>query len=78
MEGEQADPACRVNSVRVRMMARFGNPGRNVMDSDDPIEDHNDHENKQSECEVVQEWIVYHFTPLLLDKETIGPMESGV
>jgi hypothetical protein len=48
------------------------------MDSDDPIEDHNDHENKQSECEVVQEWIVYHFTPLLLDKETIGPMESGV
>jgi hypothetical protein len=60
------------------MMARFGNPCRNVMDSDDPIEDHNDHENKQSECEVVQEWIVYHFTPLLLDKETIGPMESGV
>ena len=26
----------------------------------------------------IQEWIVYHFTPLLLDKETIGPMESGV
>jgi hypothetical protein len=48
------------------------------MDRDDPVKHHNDHENKQSEREVVQEWIVYHFTPLLLDKETIGPMESGV
>jgi hypothetical protein len=39
------------------------------MDRDDPVEDHNDHENKQSQCEVVQEWIANHFiTPLPLER----------
>ena len=32
-------------------MARFSYLGRYVMDRDDPIEDHDDHKNKQSECE---------------------------
>jgi hypothetical protein len=49
----------------VMMMARFGNLGRNVMDRDDPVEDHNDNKDKQSEGEAIQEWIAYHcHTPL--------------
>jgi hypothetical protein len=64
MESEQAHPARRMDGVCMRMMALFGDPGRNVMDRDDPVEDHNDHENKQSKSEVVQEGIANHFTPL--------------
>jgi hypothetical protein len=41
----------------MRMMALFGDLCRNVMDRDDAVEDHNDDKNKQSEREIVQEWI---------------------
>jgi len=57
MESEQAHPARRMDGVCMRMMALFGDFGRNVMDRDDPVEDHNDDENKQSKSEVVQEGI---------------------
>jgi hypothetical protein len=53
-----------MDSILVGMMPRFGDPGRYVMDRDDPVEDRHDHENEQSECEPVQEWIaylIYHF-----------------
>src|SRR5215813_14936663 len=63
MEGEQDDPACRVNSISVRMMALFCDPGRNVMDRDDPVEDHDHDKNKKSESKVVQEGIANHFRP---------------
>jgi hypothetical protein len=42
------------------MMASFSDLGRNVMDRDDPVEDHNDNKDKQSEGEVIQEWIAKH------------------
>src|SRR5262249_6165543 len=61
MESEQADPACRVDSVCVRMMARFGDLRGNVMDRDDAVKDHNGNKDKQSEGEVVREWIANHF-----------------
>jgi hypothetical protein len=49
-----------MDGVCMRMMALFGDFGRNVMDRDDPVEDHNDDENKQSKSEVVQEGIADH------------------
>jgi hypothetical protein len=42
------------------MMPRLSDLGRNVMDRDDPVEDHDNDKTKQSECEIVQEWIAYH------------------
>jgi hypothetical protein len=43
------------------MMASLSDLGRNVMDRDDPVEDHNDNKDKQSEGEIIQEWIANHF-----------------
>src|SRR5262249_8887552 len=61
MKSEQADPACGVNRIDMRMMPLFGNLRRNVVDRDDAVEYHDHHENKQTEREVVQEWIADHF-----------------
>jgi len=36
MEREQADPACRLDGICMRMMALFRDPGRNIVDRDDP------------------------------------------
>jgi hypothetical protein len=42
------------------MMALFRDPGRNVMDRDDPVEDHDHDKNKQAKSKVVQKWVAYH------------------
>jgi hypothetical protein len=42
------------------VMARLRNLGRDVVDRDDAVKQHHDHETKQTKREVVQEWIAYH------------------
>jgi hypothetical protein len=65
MEREKTNPASRVYSIYVRMMTLLSDPSRDIVDRNDPVEDHNDHEDEQTKCEVVQEWIAYHYrTPL--------------
>ena len=75
MESEQAYPACRMDRICVRMMAPFRDPGRNVVDRDDPVEDHNNNEDKQPEGEVIQEWIPNHF-PLRFRLRKFAPYRN--
>jgi hypothetical protein len=42
------------------VMARLCNLGRDVVDRDDAVKQHHDHETEQTKREVVQEWIAYH------------------
>src|SRR5262249_43377580 len=60
MKGEQAYPARGVDGVCVRMMTRFSDPGGNVMDRDDPVENHCDHKAEKTKGKVIEERVAYH------------------
>ena len=38
-------------------MPRLSDLGRNVVDRDDAVDQHDDHEKQQTKCEVIQEWV---------------------
>ncbi|CST30581.1 Uncharacterised protein [Shigella sonnei] len=53
MQGKQAHPARRMNSVGMGMVALFGNQIRDVMYRDDSIKNHQKDEDQHSQREIV-------------------------
>ena len=49
-----------MNGVLMRMVARLRNQVRNIVDSDDAVEQYDHNEKQYSKCKVVQERIVNH------------------
>src|SRR5215470_14183508 len=57
--------------------ACVSDPRWNVMDRDDPVEDHKDDKNKQSESKVIQEGIAHHLSqPIQNGNFASGPGTS--
>jgi len=60
MQREKTDPSCGVYRVLVRMIARFGDIVRYVVDRDDPVEQHNDDEDQYAQREIIEIGIIDH------------------
>lgn len=45
MERKQADPACRMDSIRMGVITLFRHIVRNIMNGNDPVEQNQEHEN---------------------------------
>ncbi|MNF18097.1 hypothetical protein D3C80_2219850 [compost metagenome] len=54
MQGEQADPASGVDGVLVWMVAVHRDLVGNVVENDDSVEQHDPHEDKNAQSEVVE------------------------
>jgi len=48
VQQEEADPTGGMDCVLMRVMAAMGDLGRNVVDRDDAVEQHDDHENQEA------------------------------
>ena len=59
MQREQAHPSGGVDRVLVGMMARLRDLRRNVVDRDDAVEQHHDHEKQQKQREIVEKRIAH-------------------
>jgi hypothetical protein len=57
---EEAHPPGGMNCILVRMIAGLGDQMWNVMDRDDAVKQREDHQEQESEGEIVQERIAYH------------------
>jgi hypothetical protein len=51
-----------VDRIFVRVMTRVGDPGGNVVDRNDAVDQHGHDKKQQTKREVVQEWI-FHARP---------------
>lgn len=54
MQREQADPAGRMDRILMRMIAVDGDFVRNVMQHDDPVEQHETDKHQQTQREVIE------------------------
>ena len=54
VQQEKADPTGGMDCVLVRVMAAMGDLGRNVVDRDDAVEQHDHHKKQQTERDIVQ------------------------
>src|SRR5215468_11267874 len=74
---KRTDPARCVEQCLRGDEACVSDPRWNVMDRDDPVEDHNDDKNKQSESKVIQEGIAHHLSqPIQNGNFASGPGTS--
>src|SRR5215472_16421478 len=78
MKGEQAYPARGVDGVCVRMMTLFRNLCRNVMNRNDPVEDHCDHKAEKTQGKVIEERVAYHFCSTPYSTEATNGKENQV
>src|SRR5215212_3086733 len=63
MQREEADPSGGMNGVLVRVVSAFRNQVRNIVDRDDAVEQHHDHEDQDEEREVIQERVAQFDLP---------------
>jgi hypothetical protein len=61
---EQAHPPGGVDRILVGMMTALGDLGRDIVDRDDAVEQHHNHENQQEKREIVQKRIAHERQPL--------------
>src|SRR6516165_2159117 len=63
VQHEQADPPRSMDRVLVGVMTRMSDLGRNVVDRDDAVDQHDDHEKQQAKRKVIKEWVFHGAYP---------------